>query len=130
LILLISDLLAPIDTLRSRLGYLRSRGHDVIVLRILDPAEQSFPFAGPAMFRDVESGRAMYVDPAAGREEYLRRFAAHAKEIDRACADLGIELLTMTTDRPLELVLFDLLKARMRRARLPGRRSPAAGGRR
>jgi uncharacterized protein (DUF58 family) len=130
LILLISDLLAPIDTLRSRLGYLRSRGHEVIVLRILDPTEQTFPFAGPTMFRDVESGRTIYVDPGTGRSEYLRRFEAHAKEIDRACADLGIELLTMPTDRPLELVLFDLLKARMRRARLPGRRSPAAGGRR
>jgi uncharacterized protein (DUF58 family) len=130
LILLISDLLAPIDTLRSRLGYLRSRGHEVIVLRVLDPTEQTFPFAGPTMFRDVESGRTIYVDPGTGRSEYLRRFDAHAKEIDRACADLGIELLTMPTDRPLELVLFDLLKARMRRARLPGRRSPAAGGRR
>lgn len=130
LILLISDLLAPIDTLKSRLGYLRSRGHDVIVLRVLDPAERDFPFDGPAMFRDVESGRALYVDPDAARAEYLRRFGAHAKEIERACADLGIELLTMTTDRPLELVLFDLLRARMRRGRLPGRRGAVAGGRR
>ena len=39
LIVLLSDLLAPTDALRTRLGYLRSRGHDVVVLRILDPAE-------------------------------------------------------------------------------------------
>jgi uncharacterized protein (DUF58 family) len=128
LIVLISDLLAPIDKLRVRLGYLRSRGHDVIVLRVLDPAEVDFPFAGPAMFRDVESGRAMYVDPAAARGDYLRRFGEHAAAVDRACADLGIELVTMPTDRPLELVLFDLLKARMRRGRLQGRRARAAGG--
>src|SRR5215469_11295173 len=32
LIIVISDLLAPTDTLKTRLGYLRSRGHDVIVL--------------------------------------------------------------------------------------------------
>src|SRR4051812_14209073 len=50
LIVLISDLLAPTDSLRTRLGYLRSRGHDVIVLRILDPAEVEFPFTTPAMF--------------------------------------------------------------------------------
>ena len=120
LIILISDLLAEASALKTRLGYLRSRGHDVIVLRVLDPAEVSFQFATPAMFLDVESGRELYVDPDQARAEYLRRFAAHAAEVERACLDLGIEFESITTDRPLELVLFDLLKARMRR-------SPAAG---
>jgi uncharacterized protein (DUF58 family) len=128
LIVLISDLLAPPEALRARLGYLRARGHDVIVLRILDPAEVDFSFTTPAMFLDVESGREIYVDPDQAREEYLRRFGAHAAAIGRACVDLGIESATITTDRPLELVLFDLLRARMRRARRPGRRSPARPG--
>lgn len=129
LIVLISDLLAPTDALKTRLGYLRSRGHDVVVLRILDPAEVNFQFATPAMFHDVESGRELYIDPASARAEYLRRFAAHAAEVERACVDLGVEYESITTDRPLELVLFDLLKARMRRGRRPGRRTaPGRGG--
>ncbi len=128
LIVLISDLLVPLDTLRTRLGYLRSRGHDVVVLRVLDPAEIDFPFTNPAMFRDSESGRAMNVDPAAARAGYVRRFSAHAAEIARACADQGIELVSLATDRPLELVLFDLLKARIRRGRFSGRRSQAGQG--
>jgi uncharacterized protein (DUF58 family) len=129
LIILISDLLAPTDSLQTRLGYLRSRGHDVVVLRVLDPAEVAFPFTTPAMFHDVESGREIYVDPSAARPDYLRRFAAHAGEIERSCVDLGIEYEQITTDRPLELVLFDLLKARMRRGRRPGRRlAPGRGG--
>jgi len=128
LIVLISDLLVPLDTLRTRLGYLRSRGHDVVVLRVLDPAEVDFPFTNPAMFRDSESGRAMNVDPAAARAGYVRRFSAHAAEIARACADQGIELVSLATDRPLELVLFDLLKARIRRGRFSGRRSQAGQG--
>jgi uncharacterized protein (DUF58 family) len=122
LIILISDLLAPADSLQTRLGYLRSRGHDVVVLRVLDPAEVSFGFAAPAMFHDVESGRELYIDPGAARTEYLRRFAAHAAQIERSCVDLGIEYASITIERPLELVLFDLLKARMRRGRRPGRR--------
>ena len=81
LIVLISDLLVPLERCRTRLGYLRSRGHDVVVLRVLDPAEVDSRSANPAMFRDVESGREMYVDPAAARAEYLRRFAAHAGRI-------------------------------------------------
>jgi uncharacterized protein (DUF58 family) len=129
LIVLISDLLAPTDALRTRLGYLRSRGHDVVVLRILDPAEVQFSFTTPAMFQDVESGRELYIDPDGAKGEYLRRFAAHAAEIERSCVDLGIEYEQIATDRPLELVLFDLLKARMRRGRRPGRRSaPGRGG--
>ena len=129
LIVVISDLLAPTDALKTRLGYLRSRGHDVVVLRILDPAEVQFGFTAPAMFHDVESGRELYVDPEAAREEYLSKFAAHAAEVERACVDLDIEYKSITTDRPMELVLFDLLKARMRRGRRPGRHSaPGRGG--
>jgi uncharacterized protein (DUF58 family) len=129
LIVLLSDLLAPTESLRTRLGYLRSRGHDVVVLRILDPAEVQFQFTTPAMYHDVESGRELYIDPDQARAEYLRKFAAHAAEIERACVDLGIEYELVTTDRPLELVLFDLLKARIRRGRQPGRRNaPGRGG--
>lgn len=131
LVVLISDLLAPVGTLAAKLGYLRSRGHDVIVLRVLDPAEVAFAFSLPAMFQDVESGRELYVDPAAAKEQYLKRFAAHAASIKEACVDLGIEYEVVTTDRPLELVLFDLLKARMRRGRRPGHRTASGrGGRR
>ena len=128
LIVLISDLLAPIETLSRRLGYLRSRGHDVIVLRILDPAEVNFSFTTPAMFRDVESDRELYIDPTQARTEYLRRFQIHASEIERSCLDLGIEFQSLTIDRPLELVLFDLVKARMRRGPRPGRRNPIGQG--
>jgi uncharacterized protein (DUF58 family) len=127
LIILLSDLLADASTLKTHLGYLRSRGHDVVVIRVLDPAEVGFTFATPAMFRDVESGREIYVNPEEARAEYRRRFDAHAAEVERACVDLGIEFESVTTDRPLELVLFDLLRARMRRGRSPARR---AGGRR
>jgi uncharacterized protein (DUF58 family) len=121
LIVLISDLLAPTDTLRTQLGFLRSRGHDVIVLRILDPAEARFTFSTPSMFLDVESERELYVDPDATRAEYLRRFEAHAAEISQACVDLGIEYRSIVTDQALENVLFDLVRARMRRHSRPGR---------
>jgi uncharacterized protein (DUF58 family) len=130
LVILISDLLVPLDTLKTRLGYLKSRGHDVVLLRILDPAEVNFTFSNPSMFHDVESGRELYVDPDAVRAEYLRRFEAHAAEIAKACSDLGIEFQPITTDQPLELVLFDLIKARSKRGRTPARRNagPGRGG--
>ena len=128
LVILLSDLLAPVDTLRSRLGSLRARGHEVVVLRILDPAEVSFDFETAAMFRDVESGRELYIDPAAARAGYLAKFAEHARAVERACSDLGIDYQSILTDQPLELILFDLLKSRMRRGRPSGRRNAAGQG--
>ena len=129
LIVLISALLAPADSLRAPLARLHAQGHEVIVLRVLDPAEVSFEFAGPAQFRDVESGRALYVDPAAARAGYLDRFAAHAEELQATCTGLGFAMRTMSTDSPLELALFDVLRSRMQRMAGPSRRSAPRSGR-
>jgi uncharacterized protein (DUF58 family) len=128
LIVLLSDLLASVETLQTHLGYLRARGHEVVLLRLLDPAERAFTFDRPAMFRDLESGRDVYVDPDVAREEYLRRFAEHGEDIRHACNALGIDLYQMTTERPLEMVLFDFLNARLRRGRQFARRGSAAKG--
>ena len=128
LVVLMSDLLAPIETLQTHLGYLHSRGHEVVVFRILDPAETDFTFDKPAMFHDLESGREIYVDPAATRDEYLRRFAEHRDGIRTACSTLGIDLYEATIDRPLELVLFDFLHARSRRGQRVARRTQVGRG--
>jgi len=123
LVVLVSDLLAPVAEFRTRLGYLRSRGHDVLVLQVLDPAEGDFAFSAPQMFHDLESGRRLYIDPQAARAEYERRFGAHAAELKQACLDLGVDFNGLTTDQPLELALFDLLHVRERRGRRLARRT-------
>jgi uncharacterized protein (DUF58 family) len=128
LVVLLSDLLAPVETIERRLGYLRSRGHDVLVIRILDPAEVGFPFAGESLFFDLETGRELYVDPEAVREGYRDRLAAHARDLARACHQLGIDIFTLRTDQPLDSALFDLLHSRFRRGRRPARRHARAPG--
>jgi uncharacterized protein (DUF58 family) len=126
LVVLISDLLAPTDALETQLGYLRSRGHDVVLLRVLDPTEVTFEFADPAMFEDLESGRELYVDPDSVRKTYLESFAEHQQAIQKTCANLGIDYYQLTTDQPLELALFDFMHARMRRGRQIARRQRAS----
>jgi uncharacterized protein (DUF58 family) len=119
---LVSDLLASLDGLEQKLGYLRSRGHDVFLCHVLDPAELSFDFAKPALFEDIESGRDVYVDPDTLRLHYLRRIAAHNQAVQTICDNLGIDYHRFATDRPLELALFDFLCARMRLKRAALRR--------
>lgn len=130
LVVLVSDLLAPCATLERQLGYLRTLGHEVIVLRVLDPAELTFPFDDEALFRDLESGRELYVDAPLARQSYRRRFDEHAAELRTTCQQLGVDLYDLPTDQPLELALFDVLQARLRRGRQIARRAPqiARGG--
>lgn len=128
LIVLLSDFLAPVEALETRLGYLRSQGHEVVVLRVLDPAETAFPFGDEALFHDLESGRELYVDPRSMRERYLERFAQHAADLSRTCNKMGIDFYQLTTDRPMELALFDFLNSRLRRTRQVARRQGPARG--
>lgn len=132
LVILLSDLLAPLEAIETRLGYLRSRGHEVVVMRVLDPAEIDFPFQDAALFQDVESGRELYVDPQFARERYRQRFTEHATGLATACNKLGIGLLELRTDQPLELALFDFMSTRLRRgrqvSRRPGGKRRSAGG--
>lgn len=129
MIVLISDLLTPIGSLERNLGYLRARGHEVVLLRLLDPTEIDFSFDEPAMFHDIESGRDLYVDPGAARENYLMEFREHADALQTICNNLGIDLHQLSIDRPLELILFDLLTDRMKRGRPSVRqRAPRGGG--
>ena len=123
LVVLLSDLLAPPETLEKELGYLRTQGHEVAVLRILDPAEIDFPFSEAAMFLDVETGRELYVDPELARQQYQAKFTAHADSLKQICQRLGVDLYDLPTNKPLELALFDLLHARMRRGRLIARKT-------
>ena len=67
MVVLISDLLAPLDTLQANLGFLRARGQEVVVFQILDPAEINFDFEQESQFEDLETGKKIYVDPAAAR---------------------------------------------------------------
>lgn len=118
LMVLLTDLLAPIATLESNLATLTASGHEVVVFQVLDPAELSFDFAKAALFRDLESGRELYIDPDAVRADYRRHFDAHCQAVEATCAKLGIVLRRLTTDQPLELALFDFLRERMNRGKL------------
>jgi len=117
LLMLISDLLAPIDALERNLSNLRACGHEVVLFHVLDPAELNFSMAQPAMFRDLESGRRLYIDPAAARRDYLQKLKDHIGAVEQSCRKLGIGYNRLSTDRPLELALFDFMRARMQRGK-------------
>jgi len=117
IVVLVSDFLTRLDRLEPELIALAACGHEVIVFQILDPAELSFDFQKASMFEDVESGKTLFIDPSAARKEYLRKLEAHCASLRSSCQRLGIACQRLSTDRPLELALFDFLRERMQRRR-------------
>ncbi len=127
LMVLISDLLAPIEALEANLTSLCACGHEVVIFHVLDPAELSFNFDKAALFRDVEDERELYIDPAAARRDYLKKFESHSAAAQAVCRKLGIGYHRLTTDHALELSLFDFLRERMQRGRKVKRTGSYAG---
>jgi len=128
LVIMISDLLVPIEPLRSKLALLKSRGHEVMILRTLDPAELDFQMDSPGMVVDMETGRDVYIDPQVATKDYLARFESHRDELKKLCDTLGVDLFQAATDRPLEASLFDILSAQQHRGRVTSRLSGSTLG--
>ncbi len=127
LVVLISDMLTDIDSLRDDFGYLKSRGHDILVIRVLDPSEVDLSLAEADTLIDLESGREIYVDPEVARKSYLEKFAAHQAAIQALCDELGATFSQMVTNEPLETALFDLIRSQAQRGRKTMRRDRTGG---
>lgn len=126
LVVLISDLLAPIDALDRHLSGLVASGHEVILFHVVDPAESSFNFGNASLFHDVETGRDLYIDPALARKQYVSRFQSHHQSVRSICDQSGIQLRTVSSDHPLELALFEFLSSRLKAGKKIRRAVPSS----
>ncbi len=115
LVVLISDLLDDPDPVIRGLKHLKFRGTDVVVFQLLDPNELTFPFRGPAKFKDVETALEMVADPARARTAYLRELAGLTLRYDRELRSAGIDYVQLDTSQPLDFALLAYLSARARR---------------
>jgi len=117
LIVLLSDLLDDATALLRALGLLRSRGHDLIVLQVLDRAEVELGLRGPVVVEDLETGERLATDADEVRTRYQEALQAHVERIRDGCVARGIDHQLMITDRPLGPALVAYLARRRRRVR-------------
>jgi uncharacterized protein (DUF58 family) len=115
LMVLISDFLVPIESLENALIRLAACGHELAVFHILDPDEVAFEFKEPTLFEDAESGRLLMIDPVSARGDYHRQLEEHCATIRDVLRRVDGSYSRLSTDRPLELALFDFLGTRSRR---------------
>lgn len=117
IVVLISDLMGDLAGLRRGLGQVRQRGHEVMVLHILDDDEIDFPFNGATRFVGLETDRELVCNPRALRENYLDAMKGFLADSRRICLGQGADYALIRTSDPLDSALTALIGSRMNRRR-------------
>lgn len=117
LILIISDLFDNVDEILMGLKHFRHKRHEVLVMQVIDPAEQDFPFRDPTLFKGLEHWPEMMTDPRSLKAAYQLEFETFLTDVRRGCRDMRMDHLLLRTDQPLDLVLSNFLASRASRIR-------------
>ena len=113
MMVIVSDLFGDIDQTLRGLRLLRQRGHDVMVIHVMDDDEIDFPFSGSTRFEDLESEVHLNCNPRALRDGYLEAVGTFLKEIRRRCAKNTVDYSLVRTSQPLDAVLANFLSSRL-----------------
>ncbi|MBC8126021.1 MAG: DUF58 domain-containing protein [Gloeobacteraceae cyanobacterium ES-bin-144] len=115
LVLMMSDLLDDPEAIFRALAHFRRRGHDVVLLQILDPAELDLPFDGVSDFIDMETGERLEADAALIRNSYREALNNAIEGYRIRCGSLHVDFRVVTTERPPAELMSELLADRYRR---------------
>jgi len=113
LVVLISDLLMQREGLFQGLRYLRSHGHDVLILHILDDMELDFSLGGATRFEGLELPAQIRCDPRMLRKGYLEALNIYLDEVKQGCTQLQCDYALFRTGTPLDAALSAYLSRRM-----------------
>ncbi len=109
LVVFVSDLLLDQALALKALRFLRHRGHQVLVLHIMDPAEVALAGSNEARFEDPESRTAVVLRPRDWAGAYRDTVRGVITQWRRACRRHGIAYHSVTTDTPYGVVLREAL---------------------
>ena len=101
LVIVLSDVFAPVPAVREGLAHLRHERHEVLLLRVLDRDELDFPFKNWSKFRGLEGEKPHLCESSLVRKSYLASFRRHAEELKDACRALRVQHADFVTDKPL-----------------------------
>ncbi|HXV25401.1 MAG TPA: DUF58 domain-containing protein [Alphaproteobacteria bacterium] len=108
-IVLFGDFLSPIEEISAVLRPHAERGLRGHLLRVLDPAETSLPFAGRVRFKGLEGeGELIFSRVESIRQAYVERFLAHEAALKDLARAIGWSMTTHRTDQPAEPALLGL----------------------
>lgn len=108
-VVLIGDLLSPLDEIQSTVSALTGHGLRGHLLQVLDPAEETLPFDGRIEFKGLEGESPLLVPRVeAIREAYLERLSAQKEGVAALARAAGWSYAVHRTDRPPQTALLGL----------------------
>ena len=110
LCVLLSDMHDPAGALAGARA-LKTRGHDVALVEVLDPFEIDPPDLADVDLEDEETGEIVSLTPRGAREAYRMALAAHRASVDAGASDLGAPVLRVSTAEPFDAVVEGALRA-------------------
>ena len=114
-VVLLSDLLVETPELLEALHHVRFRGHDLIVMHILDGRETRFDFHGPVRLDDPETGGFLTADADGARASYAAALESWRAELRERIAALRGDYVPLDTFTPFDRALVEFLTQRSRR---------------
>jgi uncharacterized protein (DUF58 family) len=112
LMIVISDLLGPIEDLHQALATCRHRRPYVVLLQTLDRRELHFSIDGSAPFEGLEGEGVLEADARAIRQDYLNALRLHLEEVRRTARGFGFDHLLLDTHASVGPALALLLARR------------------
>lgn len=109
LVIFVSDLLFDRDLALTALRFLRHRGHQVLVLHIMDPAEVALAGPAEARFEDPETGEAVVLRPRDWADAYERTVRRTVSDWRAECRRSGINYHRIVTNAPFGHALREIL---------------------
>jgi len=113
MVVIISDLFVERDGLFRGLKLLRHRGHDVLILHVMDDQEIDFDYSGTTKFEGMEQTGDLVCDPRSLREGYLKAVETFLTELRTHCAKNVIDFQTIRTSEHLDAALSHYLNHRI-----------------
>jgi uncharacterized protein (DUF58 family) len=105
--LLFSDFLDPVAATAERLEVIAAQGVRGHLIEVLDPAEETLPYAGRTEFAASEGRDRVIAGRAEDlRESYQERLKRHRSDLTAVTQRLGWSFLVHHTDRPPEEVVL------------------------
>lgn len=113
MVVLVSDLFAPRESLFKGLKLLRQRGHDVLILHVMDDEELDFSYSGTTKFEGMEEAGELVCDPRSLRDGYLEAVHRFLEELRRFCARNVVDFQTVRTSEHLDAALRHYMNHRI-----------------
>jgi hypothetical protein len=110
LVVIASDLLDLEGDALDPVARLQARGHQTIVLHVMDPAELELPYEQPMRFEGLEGESPVEVDPQGLRRAYREAIDAFVASCQHRVVAAGARYLLARTDIPPEHTLLQLLR--------------------